>query len=351
MKYILLIFTIHLSIHLSAQTSILKIPSSPKQIVVDSKDNVIAHLYRGRVVKITPEGKLSFITDDIRKGKSYPYPSCISMAIDAQDNIYMADLNVIWKMTPDGEINLLTGNPDKSTLLDGPIAAAQFRQIEFIKVDAKGNIYVAEKDDTNKDNKGEYYLIRKISIEGMVTTLANTKDNVDLKTNWIAGMGIDSVDNIYLSDGEGRCIKRYSPSGAVTTLAGLCNKRKFHPVYIQGDIGKAELMAPQDILVNKKGEIIFSDGRLNRIIKIAGKQVATIAGSGVITPPNSSMGGFAEKGYQDGKALTALFDFPLGCDIAIDSKQNIYVIDGGNDCIRKLSADGMVTTIAKMDNK
>lgn len=59
-----------------------------------------------------------------------------------------------------------------------------------------------------------------------------------------------------------------------------------------------------------------------------------------------NMGGRVLEGYKDGKALTALFNFPLGCDMAIDSKQNIYVIDGGNDCIRKLSADGMVTTFA-----
>ena len=96
----------------------------------------------------------------------------------------------------------------------------------------------------------------------------------------------------------------------------------------------------------KKGEIIFCDGRLNRIIKIAGKQVTTIAGNSIIQPNSVNMGGRSKEGYKDGKALTALFNFPLYCSIAIDSKQNIYIIDGGNDCIRKLSADGMVSTFA-----
>ena len=346
MKYAALLSAILFSIYLPGQTTIAKLPSSPQKIVVDSKDNVIVHLYMGRVMKITPDGKTSYITEDIRKGKTNPYPSCTAMAIDANDNIFMAGDDLIWKMTPTGEVTLFAGIPYKYKAVDGPLSAAQFRSIEFIETDAKGNIYVAEKDD-----RENFYLIRKISTDGIVTTLANTKENNELKTKWIAGMGVDSMGNIYLSDGNGRCIKKLNTEGKIITMAGLCNKREFLPVYIQGDISKAELMAPQDILINKKGEIIFTDGRLHRIIKISGNKVSTIAGNSVIQPNNVNMGGRAIEGYKDGKALTALFNFPLGCDMAIDSKQNIYVIDGGNDCIRKLSADGMVTTFAKKQIK
>ena len=331
-----------------SQSPVAKLPSSPKQIVVDSKDNLIIHTYGGKVLKITPDGKTSFITEDIRKDiKKSPYPTCVAMAIDGHDNIYMADQDeVIWKLTPDGKVSLFTGVPFKSTAKDGDLQTAQFRNIEYMETDAAGNIYVAERDDTNKDNLGDFYLIRKISINGKVTTLANTREHTELKTKWIAGMGVDSAGNIYLSDGNGRCIKKLAPDGKVTTLAGLCNKREFHPVYVQGDISKAELMAPQDILINKKGEIIFCDGRLNRIIKIANNKVITIAGNSIIQPNSVNMGGRSKEGYKDGKALTALFNFPLYCSIAIDSKQNIYIIDGGNDCIRKLSADGMVSSFA-----
>jgi hypothetical protein len=342
MKNTMLCFAVLCSLNLPAQITVAKLPSSPQKIVVDSKDNVIVHCYMGRVIKITPDGKASFITEDIRKGKTNPYPSCTAMTIDANDNIYMAGDDLIWLLTPGGDVSLFAGKPYEYKVIDGPLSKAQFRSIEFIETDIKGNIYVAEKDD-----RENLYLIRKISSNGMVTTLANTKENIELKTKWIAGMGVDSASNIYLSDGNGRCIKKLTPEGKITTMAGLCNKREFLPVYIQGDISKAELMAPQDILINKKGEIIFTDGRLHRIIKIANNKVTTIAGNSVIQPNSLNMGGRALEGYKDGKALTALFNFPLGCDMAIDSKQNIYVIDGGNDCIRKLSADGMVTTFAK----
>jgi hypothetical protein len=269
------------------------------------------------------------------------------MTIDAADNIYFTDGSVIWKMTPDAVVSLFIGIPYVSRIVDGPSGIASFRNIQYLKTDPAGNIYVIDKDDSNKDNTGSFYAIRKISTDKKVTTITTTRDNAALKTKWIAGMGIDSVGNIYLSDGDGRCIKKLATNGTITTLAGLCNKREFHPVYVQGDISKAELMSPEDILLNKKGEVIFADLRLNRIIKITGNKVATIAGNSVIEPNSVNMGGRSAEGYKDGPALTALFNFPLGVQIEIDSKQNIYIIDGGNDCIRKLSADGVVTTVAK----
>ena len=347
MKYLILIPAFLFSIYLQAQIPVI-LPQTAKGIVVDSKDNVIVRVFgRNSIIKISPEGKISYITEDMTKGVNQGgTPNGNIMAIDAKDNIYLNGGGLIWKITPEGKVTLYAGIPYKSKALDGPLSVAQFRSIEFIETDPKGNIYVAERDDTNKDNLGDYYLIRKISTDGIVTTLVNTRENAALKTNWISGMGVDSVGNIYLSDGDGRCIKKLDTDGKITTVAGLCNKRQFHPFYIPGDISKAELMAPEDILINKKGEIIFTDGRLHRIIKIANNKVTTIAGNSVIQPNSLNMGGRAQEGYKDGKALTALFNFPLGCAMAIDSKQNIYVIDGGNDCIRKLSADGMVTTFA-----
>ena len=338
-----------LLLQVTAQSSVAKLPDSPKQMVVDSKDNLIVHIYQGIIMKITPDGKTSFITEDIQKAfNRNPRPTCDAMTIDAKDNIYMASEDLIWKLTPDGTVTLFAGVPYVNTVKDGDLKTAQFRDIEYMETDPAGNIYIAEKDDTKQTTSSEAYIIRKISSKGKVTTLAHTGNHPQLKSKWIAGMGVDAVGNIYLSDGDGRCVKKLATDGTVTTMAGLCNKREFHPVYVQGDISKAELMAPEDILINKKGEVVFLDGRLNRIIKIADKQVTTIAGNSVIQPNNVNMGGRSKEGYKDGKALTALFNFPgYSSAIVIDSKQNIYIIDEGNNCIRKLSPDGMVSTFAK----
>jgi len=348
MKFPLFLYTILVSLYSTAQPIPVKLVSSPTQIVIDSKDNLIVHCYRGRLLKISPGGISTPITDDLQKGFSQnPYPVCNAMTIDAADNIYFTNGSVIWKMTTGGVISLYLGIPYVNKITDGPLNTASFRNILFLKADRSGNIYVIEKDDSNKDSPGSYYVIRKIDSVKRVTTITNTRENTALKTSWIAGMGVDSIGNIYVSDGAGRCIKKLSADGTVTILAGLCNKREFHPVYVQGDISKAELMSPEDIVLKKNGEIIFADLRLNRIIKIAGNYVSTLAGNSVIQPNNVNMGGRSVEGYKDGQASAALFNFPQGVQIEIDSRQNIYIIDGGNDCIRKLSADGVVTTVAK----
>ena len=178
-----MINAILVSIYLHAQTPVV-LPQTAKGIVVDSKDNVIVRLFgRNSIMKISAEGKISYITEDMTKGvNAGATPNGNIMAIDAKDNIYLIAGGLIWKISPEGKVNLYAGIPYKSKVLDGPLAVAQFRSIEFIETDPKGNIYVTERDDTNKDNLGDYYLIRKISNDGIVTTLTNTACASRLKT-------------------------------------------------------------------------------------------------------------------------------------------------------------------------
>lgn len=345
MRYFILCFTVLFSLCIQAQV---KLPSSPTQIVVDSKDNLIVHCYLGKLIKIAPDGTATVITDDIRKGiTKNPYPKCEAMTIDSADNLYITDDETIWIMPKGQGIKHFIGEPYLAKRTDGGVGKASFRGINYLKAAPDGSIYVIERDNTNKDNLGDYYVIRKIDANRTASTITDTRTNTALKTKWIAGAAVDSASNLYLSDGAGRCIKKLAKDGTITTLAGMCGKREFLPFYIQGDISKAELMAPEDIVITKNKEVVFADARLNRIIKIANNKVATVAGNSEIQPNNVNIGGRSKEGYKDGKAATALFNFPLRVRIAIDSKQNIYIIDGGNDCIRKLTPDGMVTTVAK----
>ena len=347
MKIFLLLATgLYASVSL-AQSTPLKLPSSPTQIVVDSRDNLIVHCYMGRMVKISPDGAMTLITGDIQKGFRNPYPKCEAMAMDALDNLYFTDGNLIWVMNPEGAIRHFIGLPYMARRTDGSAAVACFRSISYLECDPTGGIFVVERDDTNKDGKGDYYVIRKISADLQVSTITDTRNNPALSSRWIAGTGVDAAGNLYLSDGDGRCIKKLAKDGSISTLAGLCNKRAFNPVYVQGDISKAELMSPEDLVINSRNEPVFADLRLNRIIKIADRKVATVAGASVIQPNNVNIGGRSKEGYKDGPALSALFSFPPRVKIAIDSKNNIYIIDGGNDCIRKLSANGTVSTLAR----
>jgi hypothetical protein len=85
--------------------------------------------------------------------------------------------------------------------------------------------------------------------------------------------------------------------------------------------------------------------RVNRIIKIADKKISTVAGNSKIDMQNINIQGYSEAGYADGPAKKALFNEPLG--IIFDKKGNLLIADGMNYCVRKLSADGMVSTYNK----
>ena len=121
MKHLILIPAFLFSIYLQAQIQVV-LPQTAKGIVVDSKDNVIVRIFaRNSIMKISPDGKTSYVTEDMRKGfNKPPYPMGDIMAIDAKDNIYLLGGATIWKITPEGKVNLFAGMPyNSSKSLDG----------------------------------------------------------------------------------------------------------------------------------------------------------------------------------------------------------------------------------------
>jgi hypothetical protein len=324
-----------------AQNPVIKLPHYPRHIVVNSKDELI-FVCDDSLMKITTGGKLSTIVK---------YPGGVEMAIDKNDNIYCAGDRKITKVTANGKIENFAGYNWTAETNDGPLDKAGFDAIGHIAIDAAGNIYIVELRYKN-NGLAKNFLFRKITKDKTVKTVLATGENTDLQYLDIAGFCLDSIGNIYITTVGNRCIKKISPDGKVTTIAGMCNKRKFMPVYIQGDISKAELYSPGDIVINKKGEVIFLDNRLHRLIKVANNQVSTLAGNSLIQINSLNIGGRSQEGYKDGKALSALFNFADSeSAIEIDSKQNIYILDAGNNCIRKLSVEGMVTTVALFNPK
>jgi len=97
------------------------------------------------------------------------------------------------------------------------------------------------------------------------------------------------------------------------------------------------------LAINKNGDIFYADVRAQRITKISKGKVSTVAGNGAIQPCHANIQGLAQEGHKDGKALTALFAYPKG--IAFDSKGNLFIADEWNNCIRKLSSDGIVSSL------
>jgi secreted PhoX family phosphatase len=324
-------------------------------IVVDSKGNVFVTGKNDKIIKITPQGKAELFAGNGSdhqdgKGKNAWFSGIGGIAIDSADNLYVADRTDVRKITPDGVVSTISGI-QKSGSVDGDRATASFLHLENIAIDNKGNIYVTDYA-TGKDRSTIYqgntgvYFIRKITKQGVVTTLKN-ETNGELRIWWPRGLACDKEGNLYVSASISHCIKKITPAGIITSAAGQCDKKESNSVYKEGDINTAVLTNPTGIAIAKNGDIYISDCRLHRIIKIGNNKVTTVAGSGKINF-SANPAGFAEEGYADGNSKKALFSFPWG--IAFDKSGNLYIVDGSsstNSYIRKLSTDGTVSTFCK----
>jgi len=142
------------------------------------------------------------------------------------------------------------------------------------------------------------------------------------------GLGVDRQGNIYLSDYGNHVIRKVTPAGDVTTLAGLARQMGFR----DGSGSGARFHCPYSPAVDAHGAIFLSDSDNHVIRRITPSgEVVTLAGDGTA-------------GSENGIGSSARFDEPYGIDI--DSGGNIIVADSENHTIRRVTPTGVVTTIA-----
>ncbi len=205
---------------------------------------------------------------------------------------------------------------------------ATFNLPHGIVVDGLGNTYIADFGN----NK-----IRKISASGAVTTYAGTGaaggTNNAVATsatfNTPTGVAVDAIGNVYVADFFGNRIRKISPAGVVTTVAG--NGATGSSDNAIGTL--ATFSKPTSIVLDATGNIYVTDNGNHKIRKISTTgAVTTFAGSGASGSLDNVIG------------TSATFTNPYG--ITIDAAGNLYVVDQGNNKIRKVSTSGAVTTIA-----
>ena len=263
----------------------------------------------------------------------FAYPG--SVRTDSAGNVYIADSfnNTVRRVTPDGVTSTVAGQPGVSGSTNGPAATALFSGTAGVAVDSAGNLFVA--DDTNA-------LIREISASGNVTTLAGTagsKGEVD-GTGTAAqffdpqNLAIDSAGNLYVADGMGNVIRKVTPAGVVSTLAGTgVGGAAGTAGSADGTGAAAQFNNPTGVAVDALGNVYVADRGNDTIRKITP--------SGVVT----TIAGLAlSSGSADGTGATARFNAPAG--LGVDSAGNLYVADSMNNTIREVTPAGVVTTIA-----
>jgi NHL repeat len=252
------------------------------------------------------------------------------VAADSAGNVYVADTNnqTIRKITPAGVVTTLAGTAEMSGSADGTGAAARFAAPTGVAIDAAGNLYVVEEINST---------IRKVTPEGVVSTLAGVAGmrgsadgtGVTARFNFPEGIAVDGAGNVYVADRENDTIRKITPSGVVTTLAGAATMQGS----TDGTGAAARFSLPAGIAVDGAGNIYVTE--------IGNLTIRKITPAGVVTTVAGAAGQF---GSADGTGTAARFAQPLS--VAVDAAGNLYVADTVNDTIRKITPAGVVTTLA-----
>ena len=256
--------------------------AKPTSVVTDASGNVyVADGYNGSIREISPAGVVTTFSGYGAGGEvngsagtaRFNLPTGISF--DGNGNLYVADFygNVIRMVSPTGTASTLAGNGTEG-YVDGPVATAEFNHPIGTVVDAAGNVYVAD----NYNN-----VIRKITPSGMVSTFAGNgtrgyADGVGTAAQFSlpCGLTIDASGNLYVADESNNVIRKITPTGVVSTYAG--NR---YEGLVNGNSPMASFFYPISVAVDATGNMYISDQYYSVIRKITpGGVVSTLAGSG-----------------------------------------------------------------------
>ena len=286
-------------------------------------------------MRLLPAALLSLVMSCSTFGQTYTihtvagtggldWPS--DVAVDAAGNLFVADVLGIHKVS-NGVVTTVAGGGYPGLGDNGPATSAYLYNPGGVALDSAGNVYIADQDHTR---------IRKVS-NGVITTVAGngtqgfSGDNGPATSAQLYDperVTVDSAGNLYIADTDNYRIRKVS-NGVITTVAGN-GGRGFNGDNILAT--SAQLHDPFGVAVDSAGNLYIADFGNNRIRKVSNGVITTVAGNGTA--------GFSG---DNGSATSAQLYNPVG--VALDSAGNLYIADGGNFRIRKVS-NGVITTVA-----
>jgi sugar lactone lactonase YvrE len=319
-------------------------------VAVDREGNVYAgDSGNNEIRQITSAGIVSTLagstvsagrTDGVGSQALFNGPS--DVVVDSEGNIYVADTqnDTIRLMTSAGRVSTFAGLAGTNGIADGIGSNARFSNPNGIAVDTYGSLFVTDSDNGT---------IREITRAGVVTTLAGLAgrfghaDGLGTNAQFLHPQGavVDTNGNVYV--GDGLTIRKITPAGLVSTIAGNSDNRG----HSDGSGTNAIFGDIRGIALDIKGYLyvtdVYATGVLGQIQTFSGVRMIVLTGTNWLVSTIAGGSG----GSADGTGSNALFNSPGG--IKVDASGNVYVADSGNSVIRMITYVGtnwMVSTIA-----
>jgi uncharacterized repeat protein (TIGR02543 family) len=299
--------------------------NSPVGMTVDGAGNVFVTDTGSLVRKISPLGVVTTVAGQAGvsgyadgQGTNAVFNNLQGIAVDSSGNLYVSDMmnSVIRKITPGGAVSTFAGQSGINDSVDGTGSAARFYFPTGIGVDTSGNVYVS--DSVNQT-------IRKITPSRAVTTLAGFPrsygyaDGTGSAARFHSpqGLAVDGSGNVYVAENSNETIRKVTPAGVVSTLAGFPGSAGA----ADGIGGAARFRFLNGLALDQTGNIYVADQGNEAVRKVTqGGVVTTVAGQS------------GNPGTADGIGSLARFNHPQG--VAVDASGNLYVADSRNHTIR-----------------
>jgi len=295
-------------------------------------DEIVSDI--GFLTKVAPDGTLTFLSQSTvithhPEGKipdiNTPFTDVV---VESSGKLLVAGNGKLLRFSPpDSNYTVISGSGIPGSA-DGPATTARYGGLLGLATDRNGTIYVADSGNNN---------FRKVTASGDTTTLAGIALDVAsgfadgtgaaARFNNPAGTAVDAAGNIYLADRANHVIRKITPAGVATTLAGAPGV----PGSADGTGTAARFSSPNSVALDSAGNAYVADTNNHIIRKVRPSgETSTLAGTA------------GAVGWADGTGADARFWYPYGT--AVDTAGNVYVTSAGT--VRKIDPNGVTTTLA-----